>query len=117
MIVSPDHGGAVKARLLADILGGPSEIAIIDKSRSGPNQSTIQGVLGNVEGQDVVIIDDMIDTGGTIVKAAKHLKMAGAKKLSWPLPTAFFRAVLTSLTNRMKLTKSWWPIRLSKWRN
>ncbi|XP_023226528.1 uncharacterized protein LOC111627190 [Centruroides sculpturatus] len=81
MIVSPDHGGAVKARLLADILGGPSEIAIIDKSRSGPNQSTIQGVLGNVEGRDVVIIDDMIDTGGTIVKAAKHLKMAGAKKI------------------------------------
>ncbi len=82
VVVSPDHGGAVRARLLADILSSSDEIAIVDKMRSRtPNQSSIRGILGNVKGKDVVIIDDMIDTGGTIINAAEALKKAGSKKV------------------------------------
>lgn len=82
VVVSPDHGGAVRARLLADILGTENEIAIVDKSRSSePNKAEIRGILGNVNQKDVVIIDDMIDTGGTIIQASQALKKAGAKKV------------------------------------
>lgn len=82
IVVSPDHGGAVRARLLADILNSSDEIAIVDKSRSPtPNHSFIRGILGKVSGKDIVIIDDMIDTGGTIIQAADALKKAGAKKV------------------------------------
>jgi len=80
-IVSPDHGGTVRARLLAELVSPNIQIAIVDKRRTGPNQSETMGVLGNVEGKNIVIIDDMIDTGGTIVKAAKALQEKGAKKI------------------------------------
>lgn len=82
VVVSPDHGGAVRARLLADIINTSEEIAIVDKSRSLiPNKSEIRGILGNVNNKDVVIIDDMIDTGGTIIQASEALKKAGAKRV------------------------------------
>lgn len=80
-VVSPDHGGATRARLLANILSDTAEIAIVDKRRTGPNQAETMGILGNVKGKNCVIIDDMIDTGGTIIKAAKVLKAEGAKKV------------------------------------
>ncbi|MGY6171811.1 ribose-phosphate pyrophosphokinase [Candidatus Mycoplasma pogonae] len=80
-IVSPDHGGAVRARILSEIISNTVEIAIIDKRRTGPNQSEVLGLIGNVQNRDVVIIDDMIDTGGTIIKAAEALKLNGAKKV------------------------------------
>ena len=80
-IASPDHGGAVRARVLADLISNSVDIAIVDKRRTGPNESKVMGVLGNVKGNNVVILDDMIDTGGTIVKAAQALKAAGAKKI------------------------------------
>ncbi|MGL5358034.1 MAG: ribose-phosphate pyrophosphokinase [Metamycoplasmataceae bacterium] len=80
-IVSPDHGGAVRARTLAELLSNTIKIAIIDKRRSGPNKSEIMNVLGNVKGENVVILDDMIDTGGTILKAARILKKNGAEKI------------------------------------
>lgn len=78
-IVSPDHGGAVRARVLSELISSDIEIAIIDKRRTGPNQSEVLGLIGNVENKNVVIIDDMIDTGGTILSAAKTLKEKGAK--------------------------------------
>ena len=80
-VVSPDHGGAVRARVLAELVSDTIQIAIVDKRRTGSNISEISGILGNVNGKNVVIIDDMIDTGGTIIKAAKALKEAGAKKI------------------------------------
>ena len=80
-IASPDHGGAVRARVLADLISNSVDIAIVDKRRTGPNESKVMGVLGKVKGNNVVILDDMIDTGGTIIKAAQALKKAGAKKI------------------------------------
>ena len=76
-VVSPDHGGAVRARKLANALH--SEIAIIDKRRPRPNVAEVMGIIGNVEGKNCIMIDDMIDTGGTIVAGAAVLKEKGAK--------------------------------------
>ncbi|AZZ65640.1 ribose-phosphate pyrophosphokinase [Metamycoplasma phocicerebrale] len=81
VIVSPDHGGAVRARQLSELLNDDEQIAIIDKRRTGPNVSEIMGVLGNVKDKNVIIYDDIIDTGGTIIHAAKTLKEQGAKKI------------------------------------
>ena len=80
-IASPDHGGAVRARVLAELISNSIEIAIVDKRRLGPNKAETMGVLGDVKGKNVVILDDMIDTGGTIIKGAKAIKKAGAKKI------------------------------------
>jgi len=76
-VVSPDHGGATRARKLANALH--SEIAIIDKRRPRPNVAEVMGIIGNVEGKNCIMIDDMIDTGGTIVAGAAVLKEKGAK--------------------------------------
>jgi len=80
-VASPDHGGAVRARVLAELISKKVDIAIVDKRRTGPNRSETMGVLGNVKNRNVVIIDDIIDTGGTIIKAAEALKNEGAKKV------------------------------------
>ncbi|MGL5733038.1 MAG: ribose-phosphate diphosphokinase [Metamycoplasmataceae bacterium] len=80
-IVSPDHGGAVRARVLAELISQTVKIAIIDKRRTGANKSEILGILGNVKGKNIIIIDDIIDTGNTILKAAEALRKAGAKKI------------------------------------
>ena len=66
---------------MAELVSKEVQIAIVDKRRTGPNQSEILGILGDVKGKNVVIIDDMIDTGGTIIKAANALKAEGAKKV------------------------------------
>ena len=79
VVVSPDHGGAARARTLGDKLNAP--IAIIDKRRPRPNVAEIMNIIGDVEGKDCVMIDDMVDTGGTIVAGAKALKKAGAKDI------------------------------------
>ncbi len=80
-IVSPDHGGAVRARILAELISNTVKIAIVDKRRVGPNQSEVLGILGSVSGKNIIIIDDIIDTGNTILKAAEALKKEGAKKI------------------------------------
>jgi ribose-phosphate pyrophosphokinase len=76
IVVSPDVGGVVRARALAKQLG--CDLAIIDKRRSAANVSEVMHVIGEVEGRNCVIIDDMIDTAGTLVKAAEVLKERGA---------------------------------------
>lgn len=76
-VVSPDHGGATRARRLAVALDAP--VAIIDKRRPKPNVAEIMGVLGDVNGKNCIVIDDMIDTGGTIVAGIDMLKEKGAK--------------------------------------
>lgn len=76
VVVSPDHGGATRARQLAEHLDAP--IAIIDKRRPKPNVAEVMGLIGEVEGKHAIIIDDMIDTAGTIQIAANALKERGA---------------------------------------
>ncbi|MDR0275456.1 MAG: ribose-phosphate pyrophosphokinase [Burkholderiaceae bacterium] len=79
LVVSPDVGGVVRARALAKQLG--CELAIIDKRRPRHNVSEVMHVIGDIEGRNCVIMDDMIDTAGTLVKAAEVLKERGAKKV------------------------------------
>ena len=77
MVVSPDVGGVVRARALAKRLDD-SDLAIIDKRRPAPNQAKVMHVIGDVEGQHCIIVDDMVDTAGTLCLAAKALKARGA---------------------------------------
>ncbi|MTT32985.1 ribose-phosphate diphosphokinase [Terrilactibacillus sp. BCM23-1] len=79
VVVSPDHGGVTRARKMADRLKTP--IAIIDKRRPRPNVSEVMNIVGDVEGKTAIIIDDIIDTAGSITLAAKALKEKGAKKV------------------------------------
>jgi ribose-phosphate pyrophosphokinase len=76
IIASPDIGGVARARNFAKNMG--LEIVIVDKRREKANESEVMNIIGNVEGKDVILIDDMIDTAGTIVKAAEALKKNGA---------------------------------------
>ena len=80
-VASPDHGGVVRARLLAELIANTIKIAIVDKRRVGTNEVEVLEVLGDVENKNVIIIDDMIDTGGSILKAAHSIKKRGAKKI------------------------------------
>ncbi|MCR2823379.1 ribose-phosphate diphosphokinase [Lederbergia panacisoli] len=79
VIVSPDHGGVTRARRLADRLKAP--IAIIDKRRPRPNVAEVMNIVGNVEGKIAILIDDIIDTAGTITLAANALTESGAKEV------------------------------------
>ncbi|MBO8172676.1 MAG: ribose-phosphate diphosphokinase [Bacillaceae bacterium] len=77
IVVSPDHGGVTRARKLAEHLKAP--IAIIDKRRPKPNVAEVMNIVGNIEGRIAIIIDDIIDTAGTITQAADALIESGAK--------------------------------------
>jgi ribose-phosphate pyrophosphokinase len=79
IVVSPDVGGVVRARALAKQLN--CDLAIIDKRRPKANVSEVMHVIGEIDGRNCVIMDDMIDTAGTLVKAAEVLKERGAKKV------------------------------------
>lgn len=79
-IVSPDVGGVERARLVATRLDNAA-LAIIDKRRSGPNRVDSMNVVGDVKDEICIIVDDIIDTGGTLVKAAETLLREGAKKV------------------------------------
>ena len=79
MVVSPDAGGVERARDFAKRLG--SSLAIIDKRRAKPNEAEVMHVIGDVEGKDCIVVDDMVDTAGTLVKGAVALQNAGARKI------------------------------------
>ncbi|WP_102029468.1 ribose-phosphate diphosphokinase [Salirhabdus sp. Marseille-P4669] len=79
VIVSPDHGGVTRARKMADLMKAP--IAIIDKRRPRPNVAEVMNIVGNIEGKTAIIIDDIIDTAGTITLAANALIENGAKEV------------------------------------
>lgn len=79
VVVSPDHGGVTRARKLAERLKAP--IAIIDKRRPKPNVAEIMNIVGHIEGKTVILIDDIIDTAGTISLAANALADSGAKEV------------------------------------
>lgn len=78
IVVSPDVGGVVRARALAKRLED-ADLAIIDKRRPNPNESEVMNIIGEVEGRECVIIDDLVDTAGTLCNAAGALKDRGAK--------------------------------------
>ena len=80
VVVSPDIGGVVRARAIAKLLND-TDLAIIDKRRPQANVSQVMHIIGDVEGRDCIIVDDMIDTGGTLCKAAAALKEHGAKRV------------------------------------
>ncbi len=80
MVVSPDVGGVVRARALAKRINAP--IAICDKRRERPGESEVMNVVGNVEGMSCILIDDIVDSGGTLVNAAEALLKNGAKEVS-----------------------------------
>ena len=79
-IVSPDMGGVVRARAISKLLND-APIAIIDKRRPRPNVSEVMNLIGEVKDKECIIVDDMIDTGGTLCQAAAALKERGAKKV------------------------------------
>ena len=79
IIASPDIGGVARARYFAQRMG--LEMVIVDKRREKANESEVMNIIGDVDGKDVIIIDDMVDTAGTMVKAATALKNKGANSV------------------------------------
>lgn len=79
VVVSPDHGGANRARKLAEMLN--CSMALIDKRRPRPNEVEVMGLIGDVKGKNAIIIDDMIDTAGSITQAANAIMDAGASSV------------------------------------
>jgi ribose-phosphate pyrophosphokinase len=80
MVVSPDVGGVVRARAIAKKLND-AELSIIDKRRTGPNKSEVMHIIGEPKGRDCLIVDDIVDTAGTLCTAAAELKKNGAHKV------------------------------------
>lgn len=80
VVVSPDHGGVKRARKLANLLN-EAPLAIIDKRRPRPNEAEIQHIVGDIDGKTAIIIDDMVDTAGTLTLAAQGLIDKGAKEV------------------------------------
>jgi ribose-phosphate pyrophosphokinase len=80
VVVSPDHGSAHRGRDLATALPN-SQLAIVDKRRPSPNEAEVVNIVGDVQGKTCIIIDDIIDTGGTIVASAKELYAKGAREI------------------------------------
>lgn len=79
VVVSPDHGGVSRARGFAQIIGAP--LAIIDKRRPEPNQAQVMNIIGEIQGKTCIMVDDIIDTAGTLTAGAEALKEAGAKEI------------------------------------
>jgi len=80
IVVSPDVGGVVRARAVAKQLGG-ADLAIVDKRRPGPNVAKVMNIIGDVKGRTCVLLDDMVDTAGTLCEAARVLKREGAARV------------------------------------
>ena len=80
IVVSPDIGGVVRARAIAKLLND-TDMAIIDKRRQRANEAEVMNIIGDVADRDCILVDDMIDTAGTLCKAADALKARGAKRV------------------------------------
>ena len=89
VVVSPDIGGVVRARAFAKRMDD-ADLAIIDKRRPQPNESQVMNVIGKVDGKTCVLIDDMVDTAGTLCQAAEALKGKGAERVVAYLTHAVF---------------------------
>ena len=79
VFVSPDAGGVVRARKFADMFGG--DIAIVDKRRPEAGKSEVMGLIGDVKGKHAILVDDIVDSGGTLCNAAQAIMNAGAKSV------------------------------------
>src|SRR6185295_4281737 len=77
MVVSPDVGGVVRARALAKRIDAP--LAIVDKRRERPGESEVMNIIGDVEGRSCILVDDIVDSGGTLCNAADALLAKGAR--------------------------------------
>ena len=80
VIISPDVGGVVRARNIAKRING--DLAIVDKRRNKANVSEVMNIIGNIKNRDCIIVDDIVDTAGTLCNAASALMDAGAKSVS-----------------------------------
>ncbi len=100
-VVSPDYGSVKRSRSIAQKLG--VDIAIVDKMRPKANQVKVSNILGDVSGKDCLMVDDMIDTGGTMISAAALLKEKGAKTVSVLATHALFNG--TAIDNFTKAKK------------
>ena len=107
VVVSPDHGGVTRARKLAEFLKTP--IAIIDKRRSVDkmNTSEVMNIIGSVEGKTCILIDDMIDTAGTICHAADALQKQVLLKFMQAVLTLFYQDQRWTTSKNQQL-RSWW---------
>ena len=106
MIVSPDVGGVVRARAIAKQLND-ADLAIIDKRRPKANESEVMHIIGDVKGRTCILVDDIVDTAGTLCAAAGALKKEGAIKV-----VAYCtHAVLSGkalITSRIPSSTNWW---------
>ncbi|TLD96154.1 ribose-phosphate pyrophosphokinase [Helicobacter jaachi] len=115
IIASPDIGGVARARYFADRMG--MDLVIVDKKRERANESEVMNIIGDVEGKDVILVDDMIDTAGTMCKAADVLKARGANSImalgTHPvLSGPAFERIAKSALNEVVVTNSI-PLRLA----
>lgn len=101
VVVSPDHGGATRARVFAKILEAP--MAIIDKRRPEANKALVMNIIGSVEGKNCIMIDDMIDTAGTLTAGAEALMAAGAKSVYAAATHAIFSGEAINRIQNSKL--------------
>ena len=102
VVVSPDVGGVVRARALAKRLDD-ADLVIIDKRRSKANQSEVMNIIGEVEGKNCVMIDDMVDTAGTLCHAAEELKSNGATSVTAYITHAVLSGSAVSRISESKL--------------
>lgn len=101
VVVSPDIGGVVRARAVAKLLND-TDLAIIDKRRPKANVSQVMHIIGDVKDRECIIVDDMIDTGGTLCKAAEALKEQGAKRvLAYATHAVFSGNAAENIANSM----------------
>jgi len=101
VVVSPDVGGVVRARAIAKELND-TDLAIIDKRRPQANQSQVMHIIGDIEDRTCVIVDDMVDTAGTLCKAAEALKKHGAKRVvAYSTHAVLSGAAISNISNSM----------------
>lgn len=101
VVVSPDVGGVVRARAIAKELND-TDLAIIDKRRPQANQAQVMHIIGDVKDRTCVLVDDMVDTAGTLCKAAEALKARGAKRVvAYSTHAILSGAAISNITNSL----------------
>ena len=115
VVISPDVGGVVRARGIAKRING--DLAIVDKRRDKANESEVMNIIGNIKGRDCIIVDDIVDTAGTLCNAAEALIKSGAKSFSayithGVLSGPAVESIKTSKLNELVITDSIAPTKL-----
>jgi ribose-phosphate pyrophosphokinase len=99
VFVSPDAGGVVRARKFADMFGG--DIAIVDKRRPEAGKSEVMNLIGDVKGKHAILVDDIVDSGGTLCNAAKAIMDAGASVFVHISHTVYYQAKHVNVLRRV----------------